>query len=663
MTAYSDGISLLGATSGNTISSNTVHTNADSGIYVTDATDENTFTSNTVYSNAYGFDIYNVLNVNITSNTIYNSTNSSIVLLDCNNSVIDNNTIYDSSYYGIWLINGTYSNISSNTVYSSTWTGIMLINSTTAGSDYNTILSNNVYTNTEKGIYLSCSDENTLTSNTVYNNTESGIYLYNASNNTMTSNTVYDNTQHGMAFMSDSQSNDLLSGILYNNGQTADHYSLYFLTMTTDIPDNNTINDTIIYDTDRYIYDAEDADNTLYNLTLGYDANTDGRINRLGAITLNDTILNSTNLVIDDEFVSLDSTDTNAEALSVSANITLSVESCEVVNYYSRSTHTSSRSLIISDGTTFFPSYSTCSDNVVTFTVDSYSAYTVIGDEHSTSSPSSNDECNSDNDCDDDEVCTSGDCENVDCDDGYVEDHECIEYECTSDSDCDSDEECSSHECIDLDCGACEYESYHACIAYDCCSDSDCDSDEECNSHECEIISCSGYIEDHECIEYECTSDSDCKFLCIKDKCIIPKVNVNDTSYNFGLNDIGGDITGKWAMFNLNSKSVKIYEDGTKKMDLDNDGKFDIEITMGKIGEDITLEVITLTKTVSDDLTSGDTNTNGTDTTNINDQKPKDDYTWLILVVIVVVIAIVGLIVLGGAGGLVWFKHKKKKGL
>lgn len=57
-------------------------------------------------------------------------------------------------------------------------------------------------------------------------------------------------------------------------------------------------------------------------------------------------------------------------------------------------------------------------------------------------------ECSTNFDCPDDEYCLDYNCTDVECDCGYVENHQCHHYECCDDSDCPSDQECESHECI-----------------------------------------------------------------------------------------------------------------------------------------------------------------------------------------------------------------------
>ncbi len=94
-------------------------------------------------------------------------------------------------------------------------------------------------------------------------------------------------------------------------------------------------------------------------------------------------------------------------------------------------------------------------------------------------------ECEDSSECGADEVCSGGQCEKIDCDCGYIEDHSCIHYECCSNDDCSGSSYCSSENtCEPVEC-ACGYIENHTCISYECCSDDDCSSGEICEDHVC----------------------------------------------------------------------------------------------------------------------------------------------------------------------------------
>ncbi len=116
-----------------------------------------------------------------------------------------------------------------------------------------------------------------------------------------------------------------------------------------------------------------------------------------------------------------------------------------------------------------------------------------------------------DDDCQPDEHCVDGECTAIQCECGYIEDHQCIEYECCNDEDCGEGYECVENECLVKE------------IKEECQSDGDCPPDRECVNNMCEIIECEcGYIQAHECIEYECCSDEDCAdgYECESHECV-----------------------------------------------------------------------------------------------------------------------------------------------
>jgi hypothetical protein len=93
------------------------------------------------------------------------------------------------------------------------------------------------------------------------------------------------------------------------------------------------------------------------------------------------------------------------------------------------------------------------------------------------------DVCVTNEDCDEDEVCTDGEC-------GDIEEDE---DECTTDADCDEGKVCTNSECEDIE----EEDEEEV----ECTTDDDCDEGKVCTNSECEDIE-----ED----EDECTTDADC---------------------------------------------------------------------------------------------------------------------------------------------------------
>jgi hypothetical protein len=110
-------------------------------------------------------------------------------------------------------------------------------------------------------------------------------------------------------------------------------------------------------------------------------------------------------------------------------------------------------------------------------------------------------ECIVDEDCEPLDECTEEyRCEPVECECGYVSDHQCIEYECCDDEDCPEGQDCIDNICRD-----------------ECYEDDDCKSTEYCDIQEgadggsCEDVTgdC-GYAENHVWVTYECGDEPGC---------------------------------------------------------------------------------------------------------------------------------------------------------
>ena len=98
-------------------------------------------------------------------------------------------------------------------------------------------------------------------------------------------------------------------------------------------------------------------------------------------------------------------------------------------------------------------------------------------------------ECMYDDECEDDEICDDYECVALECECGYAEDHECVDYECCEDDMCDDDEYCDpdTNTCEPVECPCSEKISGHECRMTPgyCCSDLQCGENETCVEHEC----------------------------------------------------------------------------------------------------------------------------------------------------------------------------------
>ncbi|MBT7928755.1 right-handed parallel beta-helix repeat-containing protein, partial [Candidatus Peregrinibacteria bacterium] len=116
--------------------------------------------------------------------------------------------------------------------------------------------------------------------------------------------------------------------------------------------------------------------NNFTNLKICKDTNGEGCIN-WDFLNISYIDLSDENLALEGDFVSLNTSDAGAIQLNKSANITINTSSCDSLAYYNASSFPENRTEILTTGTTFTPSYSTCSNNLATFSVDHFSGYAV----------------------------------------------------------------------------------------------------------------------------------------------------------------------------------------------------------------------------------------------------------------------------------------------
>ena len=94
-------------------------------------------------------------------------------------------------------------------------------------------------------------------------------------------------------------------------------------------------------------------------------------------------------------------------------------------------------------------------------------------------------ECLSNDDCEDFEFCSGGNCINVTGECGYAANHTWVPYGCCADTACEDFEFCSEeHNCTGVT-GECGYAANHTWVPYECCADSDCGHSEFCANNTC----------------------------------------------------------------------------------------------------------------------------------------------------------------------------------
>jgi PGF-pre-PGF domain-containing protein len=161
------GIYITSASSGNTVSGNTLNSNTGHGILLENAGSNNNLSRNTISSNG-GDGIY-LVNSNNTYllNNVAPNNNRGIEVSTSYENVISNNTASNNAASGIRLSLSNNNTISGNTVYNDTY-GIE-----SNSSRYNTISSNNITRSRTAGMFL-CPQS---TGNLIFNN-----YLNNSVN-------------------------------------------------------------------------------------------------------------------------------------------------------------------------------------------------------------------------------------------------------------------------------------------------------------------------------------------------------------------------------------------------------------------------------------------------------------------------------------------------
>ncbi len=357
------------------LTDNTMNLNSGYGIYVWDS-DENVLTNNDItFNGGTGLGISSSSNSNFTNNDAsLNGVDGIILQYDADNNIFTNNTFNSNDDDGIYLINSSFNTFTNNTA-NLNGKGIVLV----LDSNDNIFTNNPTNSNTEEGIRIETSSGNNFTNNTINSNTGPSIYLQNAASNTFTHNDVDSNAGEEGIYLVGNSTENLFVDTVLTMATDNDYYAIYLM-YTSVYPDNNVFNDTLIYNTSNYLLTSEsfgqDHNNTFNNLTLS-STQTLGMVN-WQALEINNVDLTGANFKLDPAFVSLDSTNSSAQQLNVSANITISVSDCSDYIIYKLAGFPVVIEDILASGSLYVPSYSLCSNNEVTFTVEGFSGYAAL---------------------------------------------------------------------------------------------------------------------------------------------------------------------------------------------------------------------------------------------------------------------------------------------
>ena len=181
------------------------------------STNDNKLLNNYIYSCSRGMNIVSGYRYNITNNTLYSNTDYGIYFRSDYSNFTGGN-VSNNTDYGIRIHLGMYNTISNSTI-SGNGEGIYV-----DGSDYNTIEGNRIYSNTNRGIFItwyqpttSYSEYNIINNNNITYNGNTGIWLYKAKSNTIENINSSKNTNNGIYFESVSNSNQLRNSLFIGN--------------------------------------------------------------------------------------------------------------------------------------------------------------------------------------------------------------------------------------------------------------------------------------------------------------------------------------------------------------------------------------------------------------------------------------------------------------
>jgi len=250
-----NGIGLYTDCNNNTISSNYMIGNGQSGISITDSLYNNVFNNTAINNQQYGIQC-ELLNTygcdfsNFSENILLENDYGGIIFFgDCDNNTISKNRIQEGSI-GIGLSNSLYNNISENYIENIEYYGIK-----TWGSRYNTFSNNKILYCDDTGIYLEQdSNENTIIDNEVKYNHKNGIILENSHNNSLLLNDV--NFNYRGIYLDNCIDNNILLNTINFNG----HEGVYLSQSNFTLVSNN-----ILIGNEICIYESDSENNTFLN--------------------------------------------------------------------------------------------------------------------------------------------------------------------------------------------------------------------------------------------------------------------------------------------------------------------------------------------------------------------------------------------------------------
>jgi len=418
--SLSDGGILIKGATNSILSNNNLTDLADGGISLQQLFNSTIMQSN-IRNTSYGVYLTNSSYNNFSYNRIYDASSSGIWLAtDSISNRFENDTVQESRNFDLRVEEGKYS-VCTTFVNNMTGSGgrpILFINSsvnisnanyselilcgaqganvtnvTIRGSD---TLQNNgmvvLFSNNTQLVNINTSGNNmglemvdtygAYLQNITYEHNLYGGTLWRSSNNTIDHETAYNNSM-GIYFYGNSEWNNVTNLQLYDLPASSVYGQLMFGAedVTGETPENNLLYNISIYNSRGYIIGGGimTNSNNLTNLTL---CNREG----VGCIQwsfvniTNASLVNGTNIVLDDNFVSLNDSEINARPFNKSANITILVDSCEIgsgIGLLKAPGFPKTKADIEASGSEYVPLSSSCiSPTLYRAEVDSFSGYT-----------------------------------------------------------------------------------------------------------------------------------------------------------------------------------------------------------------------------------------------------------------------------------------------
>lgn len=379
------------------------------GIELRDGTNLSTIDNATAYNNTAAFALYDSNNNNISNSvardnfgtplggtgdgfyiTISAAVSENNILTNCssyNNSgngyyidnsdadynTFDNCTAYNNSLSGFNITDASYINITNSSSYLNNYGIVLESSGGIIYVAYSLITNTQSYQNTVDGFSLGVHNVN-LTNIIARDNGGWGIeHCAGCDDSVFDTGSVYNNLGGGL-YVGGGANNNILNYLLYNNS-AGGQYSISEIG-----GGNNFFYNITIYNESFYIQKAGGGDANFTNLTIGYNA-TIGLIN-WNFVNLSISAINSTNLIVRPDFVSLNDTalpEVNVSTVDNGANITLNISSCSLTpTIYKKTGFPQTRADIIANFTSSWPGTGiTCTGNVIIFNISSFSGYAV----------------------------------------------------------------------------------------------------------------------------------------------------------------------------------------------------------------------------------------------------------------------------------------------